>query len=97
MPPKQPHIIFGKVSGTGSTNAVIMLDNLTTGESISGSTDASGHYALDCASFPSGYTSGDTLNLRTSAGTLICERSCAGIDKTDLFQIHNIDKLIKVI
>jgi len=93
MPPNEPHLIYGKVTGTGSANATIVLDNLTTNESIETTTDSAGNYVFDCANFPNGYSNGDSINIRISSGTLIAERLNAGIDKTSLFQIHNIDKI----
>lgn len=89
----QPWIIKGTLSGTSYANCPVYAYNATTGETISTTSDSNGHYIINCADFPSGYTNGDVIHLMASQGTLFAQTKCSPISKTANFSVFQTDKI----
>ena len=64
MPLHDPYVISGVIYNTDETvleDAAVKIENLTSGDYVTTSTNAQGEYTLDASDFTSGYTDGDTI------------------------------------
>ena len=67
----EPYTIYGTVldddNVTPRTGVSLTMKNLTTGETITGSTNSLGQFSINCADFTSGYSDGDYVLVSTDS------------------------------